>query len=531
MWTVLVLLGAGCSLELPDAPATESVKHCEAAGDCVDGQVCEVGFCVVPTTERELVAVQLTPPNTSEYLTEQFPSVELEQGSELPDLQLLRPVLLTGTVLSPGEDGLTPVAAQLLLRRVNPSIEGRNLRFQSQSTRDTGFALQLPQGEYDITVLPERTDLPPHTLRGVPVQVDVNYDVEFPAKEDYTRLRGRVVYTNADGQNMPLAGIRVRAVDESDATVSTTIETLEDGLFEVLVRDTESEVDLVLSPVEEVRILPRVVVNRVDLTGKDVQLGDQSLGVVQPHGRPVYGVVQGEDGVPVPGARMVFSGAVGNGIVSVTAETDTAGTFDLRLPAGRYAVVLVPGADSEYAVTELNDIDLTASGDVPDALAELQLPRKALVTGTMLNPVGEPIPEAVVEFRLQFLNSAAAAAGTQNVSTRTDADGRFELRVHAGVYEIEAVPGEGSGWARGTTAGVEIGRDGAEIDVIASPGNVAYGRVLAPDATPMPDVLVEIFRSADGAPRLVGMGRTDESGSYVVLVPAITAADYATNAP
>ena len=528
---LVVVVGAvGCTLELPEAPPAESLRLCESAADCVDGQVCEVGFCVVETAERELVAVQLTPPNTSAYLTEQYPAVELEQGSELPDLQLLRPVLMMGTVFERGGDAPNAVAAQLLLHRVSPSIPGRNLRFQSQSNRDTGFSLQLPQGEYDITVLPERADLPPHTLRGVPVRVDVHYDIELPASAEYTRLRGRVVYTTDDGENKPLAGIRVRAVDAADATVSTTMQTLEDGLFEVLVRDTESRVDLVLSPVEEVRILPRVVVEDVELTGKDVQVGDQSLGHVEPQGRPVFGVVRGEDGALVPSARLVFSGVVGNGVVNVTTETDTAGSFDLRLPAGRYNVVLVPGPDSDYAVTELSGLDLLAEGDVPDSLSELRLPRKAKVTGLMLNPVGEPIPAAIVEFRLQFLNSAAAA-GTQNVSTRTDADGWFEIRVHPGVYEIEAIPGEGSGWARGTTAGVEIGREGADIDVIASPGNVAYGQVLGPDAAPLPDVLVEVFRTGGAAPRLVGTGRTDEGGSYVVLVPAITSTDYETVIP
>ena len=526
----MVALTTACSLQLPDEPGASALRHCEADGDCADGSVCEVGFCVVPTTEREIVAVQLTPPNTSEFLTEQFPMVELEQGSQLPALQILRPVLLTGTVTENGAAGPAPVAAQLLLRRVNPSIEGRNLRFQSQSNRDTGFALQVPQGEYDIIVLPDRADLPPHTLRGVPVQVDVQYDIALPAREDYTRLRGRVVYTTAEGENSPLGGIRVRAVDALDATVSTTMETREDGLFDVLVRDTESTVALVLSPSEEVRILPRVVITGVQLTGKDVQLGDQSLGVVQTHGRPVFGVVRGADGEAVPGARLVFTGDVGNGVVNVIAQTDTAGSFDLRLPAGRYAVVLVPGADSVWAVTELADIDLTRTGDVPEVLAAVTLPRKARVTGAMLSPTGDPVPNAVVEFRLQSLVTADPAA-TQNFSSRTDDDGRFDLLVHPGVYEVEAIPGEGSGWARGTMAGVEIGAEGVEMDVMTSPANVAYGVVLTPTSAPMSEALVEIFRRDDRGPRLVGTGHTDEAGNYVVLVPAITASDYATSAP
>lgn len=529
--TLALVIGlGGCSLELPDEPETEQISHCQATGDCMDGQVCEVGFCVVPTTQRELLALQLTPPNTSEYLTEQFPSVEFEQGSQLPDLQLLRPVLFTGMVTEGAGSDQTPVAAQLLLRRVGPSIEERNLRFQAHSTRDAGFSLQLPQGDYDIIVLPERTDLPPHTLRGIPVRVDVQYQIELPAAEAYTRLRGRVVYTTTEGQNKPLAGMRVRAVDASDATVSTTAQTLEDGLFEVLVRDTEARINLVLSPTEAVRILPRVVVEDVELTGKDVQLGDQSLGEVQPQGRPVFGMVVGEDGEAVSGARLVFTGGVGNGIVNLAAETDAAGGFDLRLPAGHYKLVVVPGPDSASALTEMVGIELTERGDVPPELSEIRLPSKAVVTGTLMNPAGDPIPEAVVEFRLQFITSDDAA-GTQNISTRSGPDGRFAVKVHPGIYDVEAVPGEGSGWARGTIAGVEVGPEGAELDVIASPGNVAYGIVVTPDGDPMADVLVEIFRRDERGPRLVGTGRTDDKGNYVVLVPAITASDYETTDP
>jgi hypothetical protein len=511
-------MATACSLELPPDAAAPGIAHCVSDADCLDGQVCEVGFCVVETSNRELVALQLTPPNNTELLVEQFPMVELEQGSQMPDLQILRPVLLTGTVGEVTADGRNLVAAKLLLRRVGPSIEGHDLRFQTEATRDMGFSVRLPHGEYDITVLPARSDLPPKIVRGVPVSVDVQYDIDFADASEYTQVTGRVVGTDTTGESIPLGGVRVVALDGADLAVSTFAETLEDGVFQIVIPSHHTQVNLVMTPTDGAPLVPRVVVEGIELIGNEVDLGDQSVGPQSLVGR-VRGVVSSGDGVGIPDVRLVFEGEVGLGVVSVTAETGLDGSFTVALPGGEYDLVVVPGVSTGESRTELKDV--VVDGSEVD-LGVIKVLRKPVVSGALVSPSGDPIPFAQVEFRAESMNSRATVAAVPVLSTPTAEDGRFSLQVDPGVYDVVAVPGEGSGWAQTTLAGVEVGYDGGDIDLVASAPNLAYGVVLSPDGVGVGGVLVEIFRTSDdGELELVGSGNTDESGNYTVLVPAI----------
>jgi hypothetical protein len=217
--------------------------------------------------------------------------------------------------------------------------------------------------------------------------------------------------------------------------------------------------------------------------------------------------------------RLVFEGEVGLGVVSVTAETGLDGSFTVALPGGEYDLVVVPGVSTGESRTELKDV--VVDGSEVD-LGVIKVLRKPVVSGALVSPSGDPIPFAQVEFRAESMNSRATVAAVPVLSTPTAEDGRFSLQVDPGVYDVVAVPGEGSGWAQTTLAGVEVGYDGGDIDLVASAPNLAYGVVLSPDGVGVGGVLVEIFRTSDdGELELVGSGNTDESGNYTVLVPAI----------
>jgi Carboxypeptidase regulatory-like domain len=133
------------------------------------------------------------------------------------------------------------------------------------------------------------------------------------------------------------------------------------------------------------------------------------------------------------------------------------------------------------------------------------------VSGTVVLAGGNPLEGITVE---------ALVKGEPTATTRTDAEGRFELRGMVGRRIRIRISGETPDGVLIQSSTRTYARWGArDVEITAKPGAAIEGRVFGPDGLALPDV--EVFRGAtrgnfwaSGAPV-----RTDEEGRFRHVVP------------
>jgi hypothetical protein len=510
----------GCSLELPVGQELTPRVLCARDQDCAGALICEVGLCVAPDQPPRALSVQLSPPNTTDFVDNQYLNVTLRQGEPLPDLELERPWLMVGEVLLEGERA-QPLAAQLLLRRVSGDIPGRTQRYQAQATRERGYSLQLPQGEFEIQLLPQRLDLPPQQLQRFPVRADLSQDFVLEAPSRSAQVQGRVVTLDPAGQPVPAARVRVTALAQRDDwRVSGLVETDEEGRFLLLVRSDVPQPRLLLEPQDPERALPQVLIEDIQLAGQQINLGDLSLGELSPPGSLASGQVRGDDGALIEGATILVEGQVGAGTLTRTVATSAEGYFEARLAAGSYTALIIPPEGSPFAITERRNLVVPAEGAATD-FDRLQVGRKPAVTGLVVGPDGAPLGDAVVSLRATRLWAVRQLRAARTYTARTDALGALSLRAEPGLYDVEITPSPASGLPRAWRRGVEVEDTGTALRLEVPAPRVAYGVVTSPEGAPMADVQVDLIEvTPQGEAVLLGQGLTNPEGIYRVLIPA-----------
>ncbi len=522
LFLLIIMLSQGCALDLPEplpaAPRVDCTQNIRMPRD----ELCEVGFCVAPNQQTQNIAIQLTPPNTADFAAAQFPLVELRPGAALPDLELQRPRLMKGNIEVAGEGGGL-IEARVILQRANNFIEGRSLRYEIQSTRDQGYSLRLPEGDYDIQILPSRSDLPPQQLRRFPVRADLEHVFVLEAPTRSIQVTGRVVLNNEE-DTQALSRVRINALDSLDTVVSATTETDEEGLFTLAVRSDIQLARLVLSPQGEDRnqglVLPRVFIEDIQLTGQSINLGDLSMGQFNPSARQAAGLVLGPDGERIQGATMIFQGNVGEGVITRALVTDKDGYFGILLAPGTYKLLVTPPESTPYVTTERTELVVPAEGSIAQDFETLTLDTKPSIRGSLRYIAQNlPVAQTNLTFRATRLWDVRRFDVTRTYTTRTDAQGNFSLQAEPGLYDVEIAPPTTSGLARSLQRDIDIEGPDVPLTLTANQARVAYGTVIDADRQPVSDVQVEIF-SLEDQTRLIGTGITNTEGVYRVLLPA-----------
>ena len=156
---------------------------------------------------------------------------------------------------------------------------------------------------------------------------------------------------------------------------------------------------------------------------------------------------------------------------------------------------------------------------VPAEPVEITLSPAARVAGRVVGPNGEPVPGAQVEAELErepdssgpfpSLSVSPCPLGSGSRSASTGLDGSFLLEaLEPGRFRVSAMA---AGYLPATRNGVEV-RHGVENrtpDLALQRGAVLFGRVLAPDGTPVAGAAVR----ASGE-RTQPRGVTDGDGNY-----------------
>lgn len=207
-------------------------------------------------------------------------------------------------------------------------------------------------------------------------------------------------------------------------------------------------------------------------------------------------VVDALSGQPVPSVEVVFRSAAGE-------ETITAGAD------GRYRIRLAPGSYRAFVrddtvlsvgrpeIVRLPTLPTAEVAGVPDEglmplvvatkdadSVDLSVTRGGVVNGRVVDRQGAPVAGAVVRAR----GGLRPTLGTD--LAETDAAGRFELRLPAGGYELDATHRRYAGAASGTEVAVGPG-DHVTAEVTMTAGCVISGRVIDPAGKASGDGAIE----------------------------------------
>jgi 5-hydroxyisourate hydrolase-like protein (transthyretin family) len=270
-----------------------------------------------------------------------------------------------------------------------------------------------------------------------------------------------------------------------------------------------------------------VTVGGADVTGRDA--------VLAPRARPgVRGTVTSTSGAPLEDAR-VTAQVLRDEAWDVVEETSTArdGSYRLDLPAGTYRIgfeadqhrtTYGPGSTT---VADSTPVTVGTSAVVRDARL---VPVSARVQGTVRGPSGAGV--AGVEVRVM-------QGGTDDLvpvtSTRTDAAGRYEVRVDAGRYVLAFEDPAGdlrgeyfddvSTWAAAARVVVEDGATLVGRDATLAAHPRLAGRVVTASGAGVGGAVVRLLRPIDvsgGGGDVVADATTDATGAYTLAAPAGT---------
>lgn len=227
-----------------------------------------------------------------------------------------------------------------------------------------------------------------------------------------------------------------------------------------------------------------------------VRLEPETRSVVRLSGRVTLA------GKPAPGLHVNAFSHGRDG--SSSAETDSAGEFELALPGGgHYGIAL-----TRWHWNAGTSATWQASVDVPEASeyrVELALPL-AKISGRVTSNAGEPLEGIEVtatgherEFTFSLMHA----------SVSTDSEGRYELEVAPGSLQVSA--GGAGAWATATREGIELALDQelSGVDFVLAPGGVVTGRIHFADGSSA--VAASILRSGDE-----WLAESDDEGRFML---------------
>ncbi len=234
----------------------------------------------------------------------------------------------------------------------------------------------------------------------------------------------------------------------------------------------------------------------------------------------ISGTVADENGLPVSGV-LLFCYDLRLGYTY--ASTDDNGNYEFdSLSAGAYRLRAVPGDETDFVEQYWPDSADYCDGELltlPDSStwldADFRLAGGALLSGTVLDSDGEPVPNARIE-------AEGVGIGVEGYSREawTDQDGHFQLRglrtpeYGSGPYVLEA---EAEGWPaqylggsydQDTAHQISVPASADVGDWILNDGVLVTGTVYGPDA-PEEGATVHVYSEGQ-----VLSVETDQSGAY-----------------
>lgn len=220
-----------------------------------------------------------------------------------------------------------------------------------------------------------------------------------------------------------------------------------------------------------------------------------------------------------------------------TAISDSEGRIQLPLLPGtavanmNYQITINPPPSSPWAGRLISAYDVGPAGVLPT----IQLDRRHLIAGRIVNPQGLPVPYAAIETD-GVANESGDTRGRlpAKSSATSDREGLFSLYVDSGIYNIHVRAPSESGLASHTFRQRQIIQDVDGWGITLSTGRLLRGRAATPQSGPAEGFAIRVYElpsgPADGTtaeglgPIVVAQSTTDASGEFRIVVddPIVT---------
>ncbi len=435
-----LLLGqAACTVTAVSAKEDARPKNsCSSSDNCGKGESCVTGLCQSLNGKLEAVLLTATPSSDSAipHLTFVTHVGDLATNGGLKNLSWPGSVGVTGRLVLPtghcypefvsedpnavileAKDGTLPLSVTFTLRQHLLGLSQQKYYSSTSAAPLSGylFGLQVPSGEYDVYLAPPKRQkgscvVPPQLFRAVSIGVNENSATSFYrfTLASTSNLDLHVIWPDA-GQTLvgwradilePLGGypISTEVVLSEPTNRQGKLDYAVPLAYSAVSEDPESSKANVAR--ELLRLRPPE-----DLDLPVIYLERSGLGVLQRPGEPINvtifnrfpqpvsvrgQIVKQSDGRSVTASLNLVSKeiyGVERGVLtsfrkSVTSKSD--GTFEVRLPPGKYAVHAVPPLPTGIGELPLSmvEVEWEVPADTPIQFGKLlELPTTSELSG------------------------------------------------------------------------------------------------------------------------------------------------------
>ncbi len=528
LWVMLVLfipLWAGC---LGDSAQSEAMNDSSADGDTpADGDTMADGDL------NGVVSIEVVPNPESGLPTQQFLDIDLDTFDGR--LTLVPAVRFSGEVRDPDNlpAGATVTlipaeSTEMIIGHPLPSLsatttEGEMRRLAQADSPAQAFTLSGTPALYSLYIFPsDETSWPPvirHDLIDLTDGTAVNDVFSF---ERGLSVQGRVV--NADGEG--LSEVRVTAYDVDVWKRANVVYSDGNGYFTLRLSTDDGNYLLEYGGEQYPKIQ---LENAVTVSGKAIEQlspnnghNEWEVAFTPFHGGICRssGQVVGGDDAGVAKAKLNFSALIGGGEFETGTTADDEGRFTLDLlrtwtdiTTDTYRVTVVPPTDNAFGIAEFTlDCDSESVTDV-----EYKLGNRLLLSGVVKDGSGRPVADTVVDVQKKPTVDDSIAYVK---STTSDSNGRYEVAVDPGIYDLVFKPPMESGLARSELRGLQTSTD-ATIDQVLAQGQRLTGQVVDIEGEAAPWSLIQVYRErpTSGLSELIGSGSCDATGNYELILP------------
>ncbi|MCH2107746.1 MAG: carboxypeptidase-like regulatory domain-containing protein [Polyangiaceae bacterium] len=587
--TLFLAVLTGCNVAYDLEEAATSANECQEDSDCGFG-ICDQGVCLATNTDLNSVLVEVTPAASTQKIAGVrflLDRGQLEEAPTATESDALRSDVLielphvsqvSGTVsgadlrpsscvdyveavaddVAPSQDGSLPVRVSLIPRErllglTNPAFV---TEVDSGDQRSYSFELSASPGQYDLYVEPLAMAgdcvRPPYLVIDQEIAAgEVQVELELP---EPSRLSLRVDWPDATTE---LDGWTVAVLErDSGRRLSNIVELSPDARIpgksqyqielaysQVDGGDPDATVELIRLAPPETSVAPTLYFER-----RVVELLQDSVGVIDQIGAlnaPVSleGTVDFSQPEMMARAALSFSALSVEGVAPGTVasferivESDEQGRFRAELLPGTYRVLIEP-SDPGFAQREL---EFVVSSETAAQAVSFEVVPRARLTGSILSFTGDPAPgvkvEAISRTASSAYNSDDAGATSfargRSVGVISEKDGRFEILVDPGEYDLVARTESGSDFAWAVHLGLSVSDADIGLGTLDLPLPIKFRGILdSLDVGSLPSAFVRVYAyldqqrdvaNFDEAVELVQVGevRADEFGEFNLLLPS-----------
>ena len=469
-------LQMGCDAGAKDAQGS----HCDTDSDCpLPGEVCSALKVCLPRANGSLhFGLEIKPDSQSENNSGrklaqfEIPPWEIISDSNgVVKVSYEEAVKLSGGVIVMMEDPTQTQLQATITATRSSRLPGRPKVVVSSSVEALGMvSLPRPQDEVDPSFTMMLTKHSPYSLRAAPLApfnetyhpTTMDYEMDADSSLNFvfgdTGMTDYFSGTVTDAVGSPVAGVKVKAVDEGNGLFVSTIGVTDDtGTFVLAVPKGYRSYKLTFLPSEANQGIPEVTHDDVSCCEVDnvtTFSNPEHIGVYKLPAFPtpvkyqfsLSGRSSSGSVTAVPEATVTFETTVGHeetldGTFSVTVSSNADGIVSADLVPGEtsmnrtYKVTVTTPVGSEFA-SEVRFVEVGPQGGAGE---QIELQRRVSFSGSVVSMSYEP---ADITIQARKTGGVEAFEGLL-YSTWTDAQGRFLLPLDPGEYTLELVPPTG----------------------------------------------------------------------------------------